>query len=263
MNRMKSYFAAALLLAFSLPAIAADWKVSPDWLKLPKALKHLGGSHGDVAVSENGDVYVSLTGGILGGIQVYSADGKYLRNVKGAPKDFHGFVIHKDADGKEYIYGPQLGDAKILKMTLEGEVVLAIPGSAIPTEHWKVNPRSKKGVLRMTACDVAPNGDIFVTDGYSSDLIHRFNAKGEYLATFGGKAEPFKFRTLHKIAIDTRFDPARIVGVSRADGRVVHVSMEGKFLGNVATGLLMPAALVVHGEHLAVGEIKGRVTIID
>ncbi len=246
------------------PKLAAAWPpAAEDWLPLPEGMDKMGGAHGDVAVAENGDIYVSLTNGLRAGVQVYSNEGKYLRNIEGAPNDFHGFVIHKDADGVEYIYGPRLGGMKIVKLTLDGEVVLEIPGEAIPKEHWKVNPKNNKAALRMTACDVSPNGDIFVTDGYSTDLVHRFNAAGEYLATFGGKGEPYNFATLHKIAVDTRFDPARIVGVSRADGRVVHMSMEGEFLGNVATDLLMPAALVVHGDLLCVGEIKGRVTILD
>ena len=32
----------------------------------------------------------------------------------------------------------------------------------------------------------APNGDIFVSDGYGQNRIHRFSAKGEHLLTFGG-----------------------------------------------------------------------------
>jgi hypothetical protein len=195
-------------------------------------------------------------------VQVYSADGTYLRNVKNAPTDFHGFVIHKGADG-EFIYGPQLNAGKIVKLSLEGEVVMTIPGDAIPKEFWQVNPKNQQAALRLTGCTVAPNGDIFVTDGYASDRVHRFNAKGEYLASFGGKAAPYNFKTLHKIAIDTRFDPPRLVGTDRANNRAVHLSLEGELIGEIATDLLMPAAAVVQGDLLAVGEIKGRVTIFD
>lgn len=238
------------------------WTIGPDPLKLPAGMPAMGNQHGDVAIASNGDIYVSLMQGLRSGVQVYAADGTYLRNVKDAPTDFHGFVIHKGADG-EFIYGPQLGAGKIVKLTLEGEVVMTIPGDAIPKEHWQVNPKNQQAALRLTGCTVAPNGDIFVTDGYASDRVHRFNAKGEYLATFGGKAAPYNFKTLHKIAIDTRFDPPRLVGTDRANNRVVHLSLEGELLGEIATDLLMPAAAVVQGDLLAVGEIKGRVTIFD
>lgn len=243
-------------------AAVAGWTIGPDPLKLPEGMPEMGNQHGDVAIASNGDIYVSLMQGLRSGVQVYSADGTYLRNVKNAPTDFHGFVIHKGSDG-EFIYGPQLGAGKILKLTLEGEVVMTIPGESIPKEHWQVNPKNQQSALRLTGCTVAPNGDIFVTDGYASDRVHRFNAKGEYLATFGGKEAPYNFKTLHKIAIDTRFDPPRIVGTDRANNRAVHLSLEGELIGEIATDLLMPAAAVVQGDLLAVGEIKGRVTIFD
>lgn len=244
------------------PAPVAAWEIGPDPLKLPEGMPELGNQHGDVAISSNGDIYVSLMQGLRSGVQVYSADGTYLRNVSNAPTDFHGFVIHKGADG-EFIYGPQLGAGKVVKLTLQGEVVMTIPGESIPKEYWQVNPKNQQSALRLTGCTVAPNGDIFVTDGYASDHVHRFNAKGEYLATFGGKAAPYNFKTLHKIAIDTRFDPPRLVGTDRANNRAVHLSLEGKMLGEIATDLLMPAAAVVYGDYLAVGEIKGRITIFD
>ena len=243
-------------------AASSGWTIGPDPLKLPEGMPELGNQHGDVAISSNGDIYVSLMQGLRSGVQVYSADGTYLRNVKNAPTDFHGFVIHKGAVG-EFIYGPQLNAGKIVKLSLEGEVVMTIPGDAIPKEFWQVNPKNQQAALRLTGCTVAPNGDIFVTDGYASDRVHRFNAKGEYLASFGGKAAPYNFKTLHKIAIDTRFDPPRLVGTDRANNRAVHLSLEGELIGEIATDLLMPAAAVVQGDFLAVGEIKGRVTIFD
>lgn len=244
------------------PAAPPTWIAGPDPLKLPEGMPAMGNQHGDVAISENGDIYVSLMQGLRSGVQVYASDGTYLRNVKDAPADFHGFVIHKGPDG-EHLYGPQLTAGKVVKLTLEGELVMEIPGEAIPKEYWAVNPKNDQATLRLTACTVAPNGDIFVTDGYASDYVHRFSESGEYLASFGGKEAPYHFKTLHKIAIDPRFDPPRLVGTDRANDRVVHLSLEGEFLGEIATGLLFPAAAVVQGDYLAVGEIKGRVSIFD
>jgi len=243
-------------------AAPPSWQVGPDPLKLPEGMPEMGNQHGDVAISESGDIYVSLMQGLRAGVQVYSSDGTYLRNVENAPKDFHGFIINKEADG-EYIYGPQLTGGNIVKLTLDGKVVLTIPGESIPKEFWSVNPKNQQAALRLTGCTVATNGDIYVTDGYASDYVHRFNAKGEYLATFGGKAAPYSFKTLHKIAFDNRFDPPRIVGTDRANNRVVHLSLDGELLGEIATDLLLPAAAAVQGDLLAVGEIKGRVTIFD
>jgi sugar lactone lactonase YvrE len=265
----------AFLAALPRPAAAAEYKAVANWYHLAEGRPQMGNMHGDIAVASNGDVYVS-TMDPKAALQVYAADGKFIRNVTGAPPDFHGFVIHKDADG-EFIYGPRLGAGNILKLTLDGKVVLDIPPTAIPDEFKsKVpkmvkgpdgkeipNPNAGKPVVRLTAMDVAPNGDLYVTDGYSSDYVHQFDKTGKYIRSFGGKKEPYGFKTLHKIAIDTRFSPPRIIGTDRANGRVVHMSLDGEFLGVVAKDLLLPAAVAIHGDLAVIGELKGRVTLLD
>ena len=244
-----------LMAALALPVLGANYTVVPNWAKVPAGETQIGNMHGDVAVSSKGEVYVSVQGGPKVGIQVYSAKGKYLRNVPGAPGDFHGFVIKKLAGG-EHIYGARLGGQNILKLTLDGKVILDIPATAIPNEHKNGNR------VRLTAMDVAPSGDLFVGGGYSSDKIHHFDKAGKYIKSFGGKKE-FGTKTLHKICIDTRYSPPRILGADREGLRLIHVSLEGKFFGVYAKDVLRPAAVAVHGDLAVTGEIKGRATLYD
>ena len=248
------------LAALLNSAAAVEYQTVPDWLKLPEGRTQLGNQHGDVAVSSAGEVYVS-TMDPKAGLQVYGADGKWLRNVTNAPADFHGFVIKKQADG-EFIYGPRLGAGNILKLTLDGKEVLNIPSSVIP-DDFKVKSKEGKTRVAMTAMDVAPDGDWYVTDGYSTSYIHRFDKTGKYLKSFGGKKPPYNFTTLHKIAVDTRFTPVRIICCDREALRVVHLSTDGEFLGVVAKDLLAPAAVAVQGDYALVGEIRGAVSVLD
>lgn len=243
---------------------APKFKPVADWLHLPQGLEQMGNQHGDVAVSENGDVYVSILAGPKAGVQVYSSAGRYLRNVKDAPKDFHGFVIRK-TDGKEYIYGTSLGGQTIHKLSLEGDEVLKIDAWTLVPDELKAKPRGKaKPRLRLTAMDVLPDGDLFAVDGYGNDYVHQFDQQGNYVKSFGGRGkEPYGFKTLHKIAIDTRFSPPRIIGVDRENMRVVHLSLDGRMLGVVNNEMLRPAAVAIHGDYAAVGEIKGRVALLD
>jgi len=240
---------------------AGDYTVASNWLKLPDGRAQLGNQHGDVAVSSAGDVYVSVQDPAAG-LQVFAPDGKFLRNVNGAPSDFHGFVIHKEAGG-EFIYGATLRGQTIVKMTLEGNIVMTIGSASIPDQYKVRNARSNQLALLLTGLDVAPNGDIYVADGYASDYIHRFDKTGKYLTSFGGKNPPYSFNTLHKLAIDTRFTPARLIACDRANNRVVHLSLDGQFLGVVAKDLLLPAAIVIDGDNAIVGELSGRVTVLD
>jgi hypothetical protein len=260
---MKNVFltGAALLALLAVPQAANNYAVVADWLKLADGRPQLGNQHGDVAVSSTGDVYVSVQDPAAG-LQVYSPEGKFLRTVNGAPSDFHGFVIRRDADG-EFIYGATLRGQTIVKMTLDGAIVMTIGSSAIPDQYKIRNARSNRLALLLTGLDVAPNGDIYVADGYASDNIHRFDKDGKYLASFGGKQPPYSFNTLHKLAVDTRFQPARLIACDRANNRVVHLSLDGALLGVVAKDLLLPAAIVIDGDNAIVGELNGRVTVLD
>lgn len=249
------------VLLLTTARAANTYTVVGDWLKLPDGRAQLGNQHGDVAVSSTGDVYVSVQDPAAG-LQVYSPEGKFLRNVNGAPSDFHGFVIHKEAGG-EFLYGATLRGQTIVKMTLEGGIIMTIGSSSIPDQYKVRNARSNLLSLLLTGLDVAPNGDIYVTDGYASDYIHRFDKAGKYIASFGGKQPPYSFNTLHKLAIDTRFQPARLIACDRANNRVVHLSLDGQFLGVVAKDLLLPAAIVIDGDTAIVGELNGRVTVLD
>src|SRR5688572_17514145 len=194
-----------LLTALTLTAIvghafAIEYKAAKDFVRLPDVNSRATNQHGDVAVSSKGEIYVS-TMDPNAGVQVFSADGKFLRNVPGAPNDFHGFVIRKDKDG-EFIFGPRVEQHSIVKMTLDGKKVMEIPASAIPDKFKNIRqPNTKKNAkgeiakladegkpyVRMTAMDVAPNGDLYVSDGYASDYVHRFDRNGKYLTSFGGK----------------------------------------------------------------------------
>jgi hypothetical protein len=261
---MHKNFLFTVVIAFGLfaPTLAAtDFTAVADWLKLPDGRPNLGNMHGDVAVSSAGEVYVSVQDP-TGGLQVYAPDGTFLRTVPNAPSDLHGFVIHRQDDG-EFIYGATMRGQTVVKMRLDGGIVMTIGSSSIPDQFKTKNARSGQLAMLLTGLDVAPNGDIYVTDGYASDFIHRFDKNGRYLSSFGGKAAPYSFNTLHKLAIDTRFQPARLIACDRANNRVVHMSLTGEFLGVVAKDLLLPAAIVISGDHAIVGELTGRVTILD
>jgi hypothetical protein len=276
-----------------------DWPKLPPGRPEPLRLeRRIGYMHGDVAVSSSGEVYVSVQSmwyvnlylngrqvsadmGLgpeyldpYAGLQVYADDGRYLRNVPNAPTDLHGFIINKEADG-EFIYGVRVAATNappdqskadwykqaVVKMTLDGKMVMTIPATAFPDQYK--NRREDNLFMRLSGMAVAPNGDLYVTDGYSSDYIHRFDKKGKYITTFGGRKEPYNFNTLHKLAFDTRFDPVRIIAVDRANNRVVHLSLDGQLLGVVAEHMMLPAAVAIWGDYAAIAELGGQVTVLD
>src|SRR6202789_550826 len=255
--------AMAGLLALSFPAAAQALHFTMDskFLTPPPGMATVGDSHGDIAVSPTGEIYISVQGGDHAGIQVYSADGHYLRNVPGAPTDLHGFIITRGRDGKPYIFGVSRLAQQIVQIALDGRKVLTIPATSVPDQYQ--NHEAGKPATNLTGIAVAPNGDIYVTDGYGLDFIHRFDKNGKYIPSFGGKGAPWNFNTCHKIAIDTRFAPVRLLCTDRKHNRLVHMDLDGHVLGVFAEGLRLPSALSIHGDELAVAELALRGTILD
>lgn len=260
----------AVLTAFSMHSLShqehSAFKHQKNWLTPPPNSQYIGQSHGEIAVSSAGNIYVSVMGK-HGGIQMYSPSGTYLGKVPNAPADIHGFILRQEGD-KEYIYAARLQGQSILKMQLNGKKIFEINAlEAIPKKFHKppkVNAKKKdERVLKLTAVDVSASGDLYVVDGYGRDFIHRFDAKGQYLSSFGGRQAPWKLKNCHKIAIDPRYQPQRLICADRANGRLVHMKLDGQLIGTYAKDLRRPSAVDFYKDTIAVAEIAGRVSLLD
>lgn len=245
------------------------YEVSSKWQDLANGKTHVGRSHGEIAFDSQGRLYLSLMSNAktVGGIHIYSKEGKRIGTVNDAPDDFHGFVIHQDANGQEYIYGASLRAQKIIKMELDGQRVLEIDAKqAIPSKYHKTG-KDERGrdiaALKLTAIDVDEAENMYVVDGYSQDYIHKFDSKGTYMTTFGGQGSPYKFDNCHKIHIDPRFTPKRLLCTDRKNGRLVHMSLNGELMGDYALDLRRPSSVAFYKNLAAVAEISGRVSLID
>ncbi|MEM9159560.1 MAG: 6-bladed beta-propeller [Verrucomicrobiota bacterium] len=224
----------------------------PHWGDIPDG-KPLGPTHGGVAVSKAGDVYVSTSSDRA--ICVFSPEGKFLKSIAPDCTDVHSLSIHQE-NGSEYLYGAHKNGQRIVKLTLDGALVLEIKD----TESQPI-PGTLKG---LTAVTVAPDGRIFAAVGYGSNQIHVFDQSGKLLQSFGSKGKELEeFHTCHGLAIDTRFDETRLLVVDRENRRLTHYDLSGKLIGVHSTHLRRPCAVSFHGEFVAVAELQGRVTIVN
>jgi hypothetical protein len=119
------------------------------------------------------------------------------------------------------------------------------------------------GGLKLTNCDVAPNGDIYIVDGYGRSHIFVFSREGKFKNVFGGPDQPYGFANTHKVFIDTRFEPARVLCCDRGNKRMLHTTLEGEMLGIIATEMRNPSSASFHGDLVCVAEIAGRVSVWD
>lgn len=232
----------------------------PGWGLLPDGTSAIGSTHGSVVIDKEGNIYTSAHKGVF----VFSPDGKVVRSF--LTKDhtnIHDMEIREE-DGVEYIYGARNANAEGIKFTAaDGKIVLRL---GYPQESG-LTPSGGKFPFSPTAITVAPNGDIFLSNGYGTNHIFKYDKTGKYLSHFGEKGNGLRqFNTAHGMTLDTRYDPPRLLICDRnhtPNGRLLHYELDGKFIGEVVTGLGMPTAVAIQGEYVSVPDLRGKLVILD
>jgi len=228
----------------------------PGWGLRPDGTSALGPTHGSVVIDKEGNIYTSAQKGVV----VFTPDGMVIRSYEGDQySNIHDMEI-RDEGGTEYIYGARNANAEGIKFKAQGgEIVLKLP---FPKESGLNLTR-----FSPTAITVAGNGDIFLADGYASNIIFKFDKTGKYIKHFGQAGNELKqFNTCHGMTLDTRYEPARLLICDRnhtPKGRLLHYDLEGNFIEEVITGLGMPTSAAVQGDYVSVPDLHGRVVILD
>ena len=234
-----------------------SYEAVPHWGELRDG-KDVGPTHGGVVVdNKTGLIYVSTDA--AHSILVYQPDGKLLKSIAPECQGFHAMDIAEE-DGKTVLYGAQLGGPnpfRVCKLDTDGKLLLEISEKTAGAVNggWK----------GLTSVAVAPDGSIFCSMGYGAQFIHKFDAAGKHLKTFGGrgKGEKALTNTSHGLKVDTRYGDPRLLVCDRENRRLFHTDLEGKWIGEYATHLRRPCSVSILGDHCAVAELEARVTILD
>ena len=261
--------AITLLSVFPLPAWSEEkpepvrmgcgemtFDTVPGWGLRPNGESALGPTHGSVVIDKAGNIYTSAQKGVV----VFSPAGTVIHSYLGKDfTDIHDMEIREE-DGEEFIYGARNNNAEGIKFNIHGgEVVLRLPFPEESGLHIKD--------FKPTAITVAPNGDIFLSNGYASNHIFKFDKTGKYLSHFGTMGNGLKeFNTAHGMTLDTRYDPPRLLICDRnhePKGRLLHYDLDGNFIAEVVTGLGMPTSVAIQGDFVSVPDLHGRLVILD
>jgi len=225
------------------------------WLKLPPGM-NVGQTHGDVVVDAQDRIYFSVDTGNA----IFEADSEgHIARVFGQAlgAGLHGLRLVKEPDGREVIWIAHINRHEVLKISLQGDVLMTLP---FPDQNGMYK-EAKEYV--PTALDVAPNGDVYVVDGYGRFWLHRFNAKGEYVQSWNGTDGAGAFREPHGVGLDLRGKEPRVVVADRRNHRLQLFTLDGKYVSKVEKDLRLPSKVVTQGKDLMVVDLDGRVTVFD
>lgn len=228
----------------------------PGWGLRPDGNSAIGPTHGSIVVDKAGNIFTSANAGVF----IFSPEGAVIHSYLGKEySNIHDMEIREEADG-EFIYGARNNDAEGIKFNAKtGEIVLKL----------KLPEEAGLGAIGFspTAITVAPNGDVFLSNGYASNHIFKYDASGKYLMHFGTKGNGLKeFNTAHGMTLDTRYSPPRLLICDRnhqPKGRLLHYDLDGNFIEEVITGLGMPTSVAIQGDYVSVPDLQGRVVILD
>jgi hypothetical protein len=162
---------------------------------------------------------------------VFDGKGKFVRSwgkeFKGGA---HGLHIQKEGH-TEFLYMCDTNRSVVAKTTLEGEEVFTL-GYPRESDKYKLDAAGKPATkYHPTNLAIAPNGDIYVGDGYGSNYINQYSKKGEFLRTFGGTGEEAgQLACPYGITVDTRSKTAVLTVADRSNQRLQLFTLDGKHL---------------------------------
>ena len=207
------------------------YRVIEGWEQLPAGITHLDCVGVDVDSQDNVYLFTRDQPRVL----VYRSDGTFVGSFgEGFFTDrTHGITIGPDGS----VYCVDEGVHCVYKLSPTGEVRLTIgtegvgkKGAAAETGYTGTLETIVGGphFNRPTNVAVAPNGDLYVSDGYGNCKVHQFSAAGEHVRSWGEPGTgPGQFNLPHGVAVAP---DGRVLVADRENDRIQIFSPEGRFL---------------------------------
>ncbi len=190
----------------------------PYWAKLPHPMSFKEAT--SVAVDSQDRVYVFNRGNWP--MMIFDADGNFLETWgEGEFNRPHGIFI--DADDNLYLADDD--DHVVEKRTTSGEVIFRLGERGKPAAWQEGDPFN-----RPTDIVVHPESrDIFISDGYGNSRVHKYDAEGTYITSWG---EPGwmdgQFSLPHNICM---LGDDRVIVCDRENFRIQIFDLDGEFVG--------------------------------
>jgi DNA-binding beta-propeller fold protein YncE len=192
-------------------------------------------------------------------VAVFDREGVFLRAWGGEFFErAHGIFI----DAADMLYCVDDLGHTVTKLTPDGELIFRIGTRGQPSNtgatsiDYRTIRHAGPPFHFPTNLAVAPNGELYVSDGYGNARIHRFTADGELISSWGEPgAGPGQFHVPHGIAVHP---DGTVYVADRENDRLQLFSPDGEFLTEW-TGIARPCDLdIAQNGHVYVAELGYR-----
>lgn len=210
-----------------------QYRVHQEWGNLNPSTTPVNNCH-EMVLDSKGRL-IMTTDEVKNNILIYDKSGKLLNSWTLNLNSAHGLSIFNEG-GEDFLFVTDPNSGKVIKTTTDGKVMMIL---ASPKDIGIYN---QKANFKPTETAISDNGDIYVADGYGSQYIIQYNAKGEYIRHFGGSGnKDDQFSTAHGVTIDRR-DPNNVtlMCTSRGHNSFKKYSLDGRYLETI----FLPGAYV-------------------
>lgn len=186
-----------------------------------------------------------LTNETKNNVLIYDRSGKLLDSWGHEYPGGHGLTLFNE-NGEDVLFICDNNRHQVIKTTLTGKVLLTLNYPAETGAYTK----AEEFVPTETA--IAPNGDIYVADGYGKDIITQYDAKGKYIRHFGGKGTLDKnLANAHGVCIDMRDknNPC-LIATSRTQNAFKRFTLDGRYIDTIPLPGAWVCRPVIKGEYL-------------
>ena len=161
--------------------------------------------------------------------RIYATAGKGDKGV--LVFDAHGKVVDSWGQGFISKHGLRVIDDKVWVTDRERHIVMEFTLDGKLLRTLGTDGKSGLGTNEFNMPSdiaIAPNGDIYISDGYTNSRVMRFTADGKFKQSWGTKGDgPGRFNLVHNIAIDKK---GRVYVADRENERIQIFDADGKFL---------------------------------
>lgn len=187
---------------------------------------------------------ILLTNETRNNVLIYDTGGKLLKTWGTEYPGAHGLSIAGEGND-QFLVITDTERREVVKTSLDGNVQLVLD------QPWESGLYEDQKSYIPTETAVAPNGDIYVADGYGQQYILHYDASGKLKGWFGGRGEGTEYLdNAHGICIDERSGTPTLLVTDRTRCCFKRFSLAGDLLAVID----MPGACVcrpvIHGDHI-------------
>ncbi len=232
------------------------YRVHKSWGNLDPSKTPVKNCH-EMVMDKKGRL-IMVTDETKNNIIIYDRSGKLITTWGNEFPGGHGLTL-VDEGGEEvlFICDPETG--RVVKTTLDGKQIMELPNPKT------IDVYENKQSYKPTETAIAPNGDIYVADGYGSQYILQFSATGEFIRKFGGPGnEDSNFSTAHGVCIDARDkNNVTLLCTSRGHNSFKRFTLDGKYLSTLFIPGAFVCRAVIDDENIYAGVCWSRLRYLE